>query len=178
MTWRGCRCVWHARTMPVSRLLTVVRRGSCGPTRKLIFLRTQSLVLCSKYEMRRSFLRHLVSKAWILFFFSSSRVGKEGTYFTVLDEDDGDKRLIELDLACEADGVAPRDSVSSGHCCRCWSHRHADLCWAGAIFGRDCSQVLETGHLLQLHYFFILIFFMWVKSAICSLCQMLISYLW
>ena len=28
-------------------LLTVARRGSCGPTRKLILLRTQSLFLCS-----------------------------------------------------------------------------------------------------------------------------------
>ena len=30
------------------RLLTVARRGSCGPTRKLILLHTQLLVLCSK----------------------------------------------------------------------------------------------------------------------------------
>ena len=42
---------------------TVARRGSCGPTKKLILFRTQSLVLCSKYEMRGSFLGHLVSKA-------------------------------------------------------------------------------------------------------------------
>ena len=43
--------------MPVSRLLTVVRRGSCGPTRKLIFLRIQLLVLFSnepKYAIRGS----------------------------------------------------------------------------------------------------------------------------
>ena len=50
------------------RLMTVARSGSCGPTRKLILVRTQSLVLCSKYEMRRSLLRHLVSKAWIFLF--------------------------------------------------------------------------------------------------------------
>ena len=36
------------------RLLTVARRGSCGPTRKLLSFRTQSLVLCSKQEMRIS----------------------------------------------------------------------------------------------------------------------------
>ena len=47
--------------------LTVARGGSCGPTRKLILLRTQQLVLCSMSEMRRNFLRHLVSKVWILF---------------------------------------------------------------------------------------------------------------
>ena len=34
--------------------LTAARRGSCGPTRKLTLLRTQSLVLCSKWEIRRS----------------------------------------------------------------------------------------------------------------------------
>ena len=55
-------------------LLTVAGRGSCGPTRKLISLRNQSLVLCSKWEMRRSFHWHLVSKAWILFSESASRV--------------------------------------------------------------------------------------------------------
>ena len=47
-----------ARDMPNHtslHLLTVARRGSCnGPTWKLILLRTQSLVLCSKQEMRRS----------------------------------------------------------------------------------------------------------------------------
>ena len=55
-------------------VLAIVRRGSCGPTRKLILLRSQSLVLCSKQEMRRSFLRHLVSNAWIFFSESASRI--------------------------------------------------------------------------------------------------------
>ena len=65
-------CLNHASF----HLLTVAGRDSCGPTGKLILLRTQSLVLCSKEEMRRSFLRHLVSKAWIflLFFQSVSRI--------------------------------------------------------------------------------------------------------
>ena len=47
------RLSWHA-TCPNHarfRLLTVASRGSCGPTRKLNLLRTQSLVLCSKLEM-------------------------------------------------------------------------------------------------------------------------------
>ena len=56
------------------RLLKVARGGSCGPTGKLILLCTQSLVFCSKSEMRRSFLRYSVSKAWILFSESASRV--------------------------------------------------------------------------------------------------------
>ena len=59
------RLSWHV-TCPIHasfRFLTAARRGSCGPTRKLILLRIQSLVLCSKWRIRRSFLRHLVSKA-------------------------------------------------------------------------------------------------------------------
>ena len=47
-------------------------------------------------------------EAWILFFF---RVSKQGPCFTAIEEDGGDKRLIELELACEADGVAPPDPV-------------------------------------------------------------------
>ena len=43
LSWR-VTCPNHASF----RLLTVARRGSCGPKRKLILLRTQSLVLCSK----------------------------------------------------------------------------------------------------------------------------------
>ena len=47
MVWEGLswRVTWlnHASF----RLLTLARRGSCGPTRKLFLLRTQSLVLCS-----------------------------------------------------------------------------------------------------------------------------------
>ena len=52
---------------------------------------------------------HLVSKAWILFF----RVVKQGPgpCFTALAEDGGDKRLVELELACKADGVAPPDPI-------------------------------------------------------------------
>ena len=59
-------------------LLTVVRGGPCGPTRKLILLRTQWLVLCSKQKMQKNVLVHLVLKAWILFF----RVSKQGPCFT------------------------------------------------------------------------------------------------
>ena len=54
LSWR-VTCPKHASF----RLLTVARRSSCGPTMKLILLRTQSLVLCSKEKIRRSFLRHL-----------------------------------------------------------------------------------------------------------------------
>ena len=35
------------------------------------------------------------------------RVSKQGPCFTAIEEDGGDKRLVELELACEADGVVP-----------------------------------------------------------------------
>ena len=41
---RHVTCLNHASFC----LLTIARRGSCGPTRELILLRTLSLVLCSK----------------------------------------------------------------------------------------------------------------------------------
>ena len=44
-------------------------------------------------------------KIWILF--SVSKFGS----FTAIEEDGGDERLVELELACEADGVAPPDPV-------------------------------------------------------------------
>ena len=40
------------------------------------------------------------------FFFS---VSKQGPCFTATEEAGGDKRLVQLELACEADGVVPSD---------------------------------------------------------------------
>ena len=87
-------------------LLTVAKRGSSGPTKKLTLLRTESLVLCSKRKMRISFLRHFVSKAWI--FFSGS---KQGLSLTATEEDGEYKSLVQLELACEANDVASSDIV-------------------------------------------------------------------
>ena len=72
----------------------------------LILFRTQSLVLCSKLEMRR-FLHALGVESLDPLF----RVRKQGPCFTAVGEDGGDKRLVELELACKADGVAPPDPV-------------------------------------------------------------------
>ena len=47
------------------------------------------------------------SKAWILFF----RVSKQGPCFTAIEKDGGDKKLVELGLACKADGIAAPDPV-------------------------------------------------------------------
>ena len=39
------------------------------------------------------------------------RVNKQGPCPTAIEENGGDKRLVELELACEADGVAPPGPV-------------------------------------------------------------------
>ena len=39
----------------------------------------------------------------------SFRVSKQGPCFTATEEDGGDKRLVQLELACKADDVAPPD---------------------------------------------------------------------
>ena len=85
-------------------LLTVVRRGSCGPTMKWILLRIQSLVLCSEWEMRREALGF---ESLDPFF----KVRKQGPCFTAIEEDGGDKRLVEFELACKTNGVALPDPV-------------------------------------------------------------------
>ena len=48
-----------------------------------------------------------------------SRVSKQDPYFTVLEEDGTYKRLVELELACENDGVAPSYPAQFDHCCHC-----------------------------------------------------------
>ena len=39
------------------------------------------------------------------------RVSKQGPCFTTVEENKGDKKLLELELACNANGVAPPDLV-------------------------------------------------------------------
>ena len=39
------------------------------------------------------------------------RVSKQDKCLTAIKEDRGDMRLVELEFACKADGVAPPDSV-------------------------------------------------------------------
>ena len=58
------------------RLLPVARRDSCRPTRKLILLCKQSMVLCLKKKMQRSFLRH-----WFWTSGSFSQSQHEGSIF-------------------------------------------------------------------------------------------------
>ena len=102
------RLSWHVTCLNHAhfRLLTVARRDFCGPTRKLILFHTQLLVLYSKKVIWANFLRHLVSKAWILF-----SVSKQGPCITATEKDGDDKGLAQLNLACKADGAAPPDPV-------------------------------------------------------------------
>ena len=60
---------------------------------------------------------HLLSKVWIFFFllFFLQIYSKQGPCFTAA-EGGGDRRLVEFELACKADGVEPPDLVKSGHC--------------------------------------------------------------
>ena len=44
------------------------------------------------------------------------RVSKRSPCFTAIEEDGDDERLVDFELACEADGVAPPDPVQSCHC--------------------------------------------------------------
>ena len=56
------------------RLLTVVRKGSSGLTRKLILPRTQLLVLCSNEEDAEKFLHALGFESLDRFLESASRL--------------------------------------------------------------------------------------------------------
>ena len=72
-------------------ILTVARRGSCGPTRKLILLHTLLLVLCSELEMWR-FPQALYLESSDPFL----RVSEQDQCLTV--ENSSDKRLNQLFL--------------------------------------------------------------------------------
>ena len=62
------------------RCLTVVRRSSWGPMACRVLFRTSSLVMWSLYVMPRSFLRHLISMACILFSVSAVNVQDSQAY--------------------------------------------------------------------------------------------------
>ena len=55
-------------------------------------------------------------------------VSKQGSYLTDIKEDGDDKRLAQLELACEMDGVALPDPLLSGHPCHCWGGPDMDFC--------------------------------------------------
>ena len=47
------------------------------------------------------------------------RISKHGQHFTAIEEEGGDKRLVRLELSCQADGAVPPDLVQLGHSCHC-----------------------------------------------------------
>ena len=47
------------------------------------------------------------------------RVSMQDPCFTAIEEHGGDKRLLKLEFACEANRVASPDPGQSGHCCIC-----------------------------------------------------------
>ena len=77
-------------------------------------LRTQSLVLCSKLQVgdTEKFPRALGFESLDPFL----RVSKQGPCITGVEEGGGEKRLVQTEPACKADGVALPDPVQSGHC--------------------------------------------------------------
>ena len=80
--------------------MTVARKGSCGPTRpKEVDLAPHPVVGRVVQVGNTEKFRKPGS-----FFFpeSASRVN-----VSAIEEDGGDKRLVELELACEADGFTP-----------------------------------------------------------------------
>ena len=78
------------RFLGIHKDLHLVQLHSLTQSLKLDLLRshslTQSLVLYSK-DLQRCFLKHMVSKTWILFF----GVSKQDPCFTVIEEDGTDK---------------------------------------------------------------------------------------
>ena len=99
LLWR-VTCPNHARF----HSLTVARKGSCGPTKKLILLRTQSVVFCSLLQVggAKKFSQALGFENLDPFY----RVGKPSPCFIATEEAGGDRRLVELEPACQADGIA------------------------------------------------------------------------
>ena len=101
--WRFCHGVWHAKIIQVSiswQLLEVVpvdpqgswshsapSHWSCAPSR-----RCGEVSSGTWFQKPGSFLQSARS-------------------FTAIEEDGGDKRLVQLELACKAEGVAQSDPV-------------------------------------------------------------------
>ena len=74
--------------------------------------------------MRISFLKHLVSKARILFF----RVSNSSLYFTAVEEDGGDKRLEETEFDCEHMEMHRQILFSLVIAAHCLGSSDADFC--------------------------------------------------
>ena len=83
------------------RLLTVAKRGSLEPTRSLILLCSVVGPVLQVGDAEK-FPRALGFEGLDIFL----TVSKQSPRFTAVEEDGGDKRLVEIELACETDGAA------------------------------------------------------------------------
>ena len=78
-------------------------------THKEVYLAPHPVIgLVLQVEDREKFPHARGFKSMDLFFFFL-RVSKQDPYFTAVEEDGGDNRLVVLELACKAEGVAPPD---------------------------------------------------------------------
>ena len=106
--WRGCCGVWHASTMLVSLSSELPEEVPVDPQG------TWSCPATSCWSCAPSRrCREVSSGIWFQKpgSFFQSLVNQQGPCFTTVGEDGGDKRVVQLELACEADGVALQDPV-------------------------------------------------------------------
>ena len=90
------------------RPLTVARSSSCG--HKEVDLAPHAIVgLVIQVAEVEKFPQALGFESLDPFFFL--RISEQGPCFTAIEEDRVDKRLVQLELACEADGVERPASV-------------------------------------------------------------------
>ena len=82
-------------------LLTFARRGSCRPQGSCSF----SAPSCWHCALSRR-CRGVSSGTWFQQPESFSQINKQGPCLTAIEEDGGDQRLVHLELACKANGVA------------------------------------------------------------------------
>ena len=110
---RGCHGVWHAQTMQVSITWQLSEEISVDPQGSWS-CPAPSRWSCAPIGDVEKFPQALGFESLVPFF----RVRKQGPCFTAVEEDGGDKSLVQLELIYKADDVAPQESVKSGHCCR------------------------------------------------------------
>ena len=85
-------------------LLTVAKRGSCGPTKKVLLVMYSVVDLALQVGDAEKSPKALGFNNLVHFL----RVSKQGPCLTVIGEDEDDKRLVRLEVVCEADcGVSP-----------------------------------------------------------------------
>ena len=98
LSWRET-CPNHASI----RLLTVARRGSCGPHKGADLAPRPVVGLVGHVGDVEKFPQAPRFESLDPFF----RISKQGPCFTAIEEEGGGKRFVQFELACEADGVAP-----------------------------------------------------------------------